>query len=338
LTEAGGMGATPGQSMRARELALDPGVPPSSTSGSADPRDELAELAASVRAYVEWQADTGASGLPVSSSPEAILALLADGGARTQSKGLAQARPAPPPAAAIGDASIALSAPPAVTAPLVAAPPAAAPPPTAPPVSAPLAALPTSPDERRTRLALLAEEARSCTKCVLHERRKQAVFARGNPFAELCFVGEGPGADEDDQGEPFVGRAGQLLDRMIAAMGYGRDEVYICNIVKCRPPSNRKPMPEEMTACSPFVTQQLALIRPKVIVALGATAAEGLLGTTVGITRLRGTWKIYKGTIPVMPTFHPAYLLRNEGAKREVWSDLQEVMKRLGKAPPAAKR
>jgi uracil-DNA glycosylase len=193
---------------------------------------------------------------------------------------------------------------------------------------------PASPEERRARLALLAEEARACTRCELHAQRKQAVFARGNPLAELCFVGEGPGADEDAQGEPFVGAAGQLLDKMIGAMGYRRDDVYICNIVKCRPPNNRKPELGEMAACAPFVTSQIALVKPKVIVALGATAVQGLLGTTEGITRLRGTWKLYKGTTPVMPTFHPAYLLRNPAAKRDVWSDLQEVMKHLGKAAP----
>jgi DNA polymerase len=161
------------------------------------------------------------------------------------------------------------------------------------------------------------------------------VFARGNPFAELCFVGEGPGADEDMIGEPFVGAAGQLLDKMIVAMGYQREEVYICNIIKCRPPKNRKPEPNEMASCLPYVTSQLALIKPKVIVALGATAVQGLIDTTEGITRLRGKWKLYKGMTPIMPTFHPAYLLRNPAAKREVWSDLQEVMRHLGKSPPA---
>jgi DNA polymerase len=188
-------------------------------------------------------------------------------------------------------------------------------------------------DERRTRLALIAEEVRGCTRCGLHEQRNQTVFARGNPFAELCFVGEGPGADEDRLGEPFVGAAGQLLDRMIAAMGYHRDEVYICNVVKCRPPNNRKPEPVEMASCMPYLTQQLALVQPKVIVALGATAMQGMMGTTEGITRMRGKWKLSKGSIPVMPTFHPAYLLRQPAAKRDVWSDLQQVMKHLGKLP-----
>jgi len=183
----------------------------------------------------------------------------------------------------------------------------------------------------------LADEIKSCTKCALHAERTQTVFARGNPQAELCFVGEGPGADEDAQGFPFVGKAGQLLDRMIAAMGFHRDDVYVCNIVKCRPPGNRKPEPAEMATCVPYLREQLELVAPKVIVALGATAVEGLLGTSGGITRLRGQWKLYR-TIPTMPTFHPAYLLRNPPAKKEVWADLQAVLKQLGRSVPPAGR
>jgi uracil-DNA glycosylase family 4 len=187
--------------------------------------------------------------------------------------------------------------------------------------------------DRVVRLAALAERVRGCVACGLCDRRTQTVFARGNPAAELCFVGEGPGADEDRLGEPFVGAAGQLLDRMIAAMKLGRDEVYVCNVVKCRPPDNRKPTPEEMATCTPFLAEQLDVVAPKVIVALGATAVQGLLGTSEGITRLRGKWKLYKGTIPVMPTYHPAYLLRTPEAKRDVWSDLQQVMRHLGREP-----
>ncbi|WP_437966443.1 uracil-DNA glycosylase family protein [Sorangium sp. So ce260] len=193
---------------------------------------------------------------------------------------------------------------------------------------------PDTPEERVARLALIAEEVRTCEKCPLHEGRTHTVFSRGSPLSEVVFVGEGPGAEEDLQGEPFVGPAGQLLDKMISAMGYHRDGVYICNIVKCRPPKNRKPEPAEMAACSPYLASQLALIKPKVIVALGATAVQGLIGTTEGITKLRGTWKLYKGSIPIMPTFHPAYLLRQPSAKREVWSDLKEVMRHLGKSAP----
>jgi len=186
-----------------------------------------------------------------------------------------------------------------------------------------------------TRLAQLAEEARTCTRCALHTGRTQSVFARGTGSSGLVFVGEGPGEEEDKRGEPFVGPAGQLLDRMIAAMQLGRDEVYVCNIVKCRPPRNRKPELEEMNHCRPYLDEQLTLLQPRVIVALGATAVQGLLGTTDGITRLRGQWKLYRGTIPVMPTFHPAYLLRQPSAKREVWDDLREVLKQLerGRGP-----
>jgi DNA polymerase len=150
------------------------------------------------------------------------------------------------------------------------------------------------------------------------------------------FVGEGPGEEEDRQGLPFVGAAGQLLDKMIAAMQLGRDDVYVCNIVKCRPPQNRKPDMEEMSQCMPFLAEQIAIIKPRVMVALGATAVQGLLGTSEGITRLRGQWKLYRGKIPVMPTFHPAYLLRQPQAKREVWKDLQEVLRQLASGPPGA--
>jgi DNA polymerase len=194
------------------------------------------------------------------------------------------------------------------------------------------------PEERNSRLALLDQNVKGCTRCVLHQQRTQTVFARGNPDAELMFVGEGPGRDEDLQGFPFVGKAGQLLDRMIGAMGYQPDEVYIANIVKCRPPDNRKPEPDEIAACVPYLREQIELVQPTVMVALGATGVQGLLGTSMGITRMRGNWKLYDGRIPLMPTFHPAYLLRQPEKKREVWDDLQQVMKRLGKAPPAKKR
>jgi DNA polymerase len=184
---------------------------------------------------------------------------------------------------------------------------------------------------------VLARELSTCRKCRLCEERTQTVFARGNGSSGLCFVGEGPGADEDAQGAPFVGKAGQLLDRMIEAMGFGRDDVYVCNIVKCRPPKNRKPEPAEMAACLPYLAEQIELVDPKVIVALGATAVEGLLGISGGITRLRGNWRLYGGRIAVMPTFHPAYLLRAPEAKRDVWQDLQEVLKHLGRTVPPKK-
>jgi DNA polymerase len=181
---------------------------------------------------------------------------------------------------------------------------------------------------------VLADTVKTCTRCVLHEQRTQTVFARGNGSSGLCFVGEGPGADEDAQGFPFVGPAGQLLDKMIAAMGIDRDDVYVCNIVKCRPPKNRNPEPEEMNACMPYLAEQLSLVEPQVIVALGKTAVQGLFGTAEGITRIRGRWRLYQGRVAVMPTFHPAYLLRNPAAKREVWTDLQNVLKQMGRAVP----
>jgi DNA polymerase len=169
-----------------------------------------------------------------------------------------------------------------------------------------------------------------CTRCRLHQGRTQIVFGVGSPHARLMFVGEGPGADEDARGEPFVGRAGKKLDEMIASIGLKREQVYIANVVKCRPPGNREPDPEEVATCSPFLFQQIAAIRPKVIVTLGAPATRTLLDTRVGITRLRGTWHEYAG-IPVMPTFHPAYLLRAYTAenRRKVWEDIRAARARL---------
>lgn len=185
----------------------------------------------------------------------------------------------------------------------------------------------------RTALETLANKVAGCTICPLHAGRTQTVFGTGSPAARLMFVGEAPGRDEDLQGEPFVGRAGELLTRIIEAMGLARRDVYIGNIAKCRPPENRAPMPEEMAACLPYLEQQIALIRPEVIVALGKVALEGLLNVKEGITRVRGRWLAYRG-IPVMPTFHPAYLLRNPSAKREVWEDMKAVLDRLGLPVP----
>jgi DNA polymerase len=169
-----------------------------------------------------------------------------------------------------------------------------------------------------------------CKRCKLCSGRKNLVFGVGNPKARLVFVGEGPGAEEDNQGIPFVGAAGQLLTKMIAAMGYTRDEVYICNVVKCRPPGNRNPEPDEIEACQPFLEAQLNAIQPSVIIALGKFAAQTLLRTDTPITRLRGQWREYVG-IPLMPTFHPAYLLRNPAEKKPAWTDLQAVMARFPK-------
>jgi len=180
----------------------------------------------------------------------------------------------------------------------------------------------------------------ACVKCPhLASSRKNVVFGVGDIGARLMFVGEAPGADEDAQGEPFVGKAGQLLTKIIQTMGLTRDSVYIANILKCRPDTpgqaagNRKPTTEEMQTCIPYLHEQIDLIRPVVLVALGATAVEGLLGKTVGITRLRGNWRTYRG-IPLMPTYHPAYLLRNQSLseKRRVWEDMLQVMEKLGMA------
>ncbi len=183
--------------------------------------------------------------------------------------------------------------------------------------------------------ALLAvrEEVGECARCKLGPGRTRLVFGVGDPAAELMFVGEGPGADEDQQGEPFVGKAGQLLTRMIEAMGYRREEVYIANVVKCRPPGNRDPEPDEIAACEPFLKAQIAAVRPKVVVALGRFAVQTLLRDPTPISKQRGRWRDYEG-VRLMPTFHPAYLLRNPPEKAKAWQDLQLVMKDLGKVPP----
>ena len=196
---------------------------------------------------------------------------------------------------------------------------------------------PKSPIEKAAAFAALRERALACVKCAhLAASRKNVVFGVGSIDAQLMFIGEAPGGDEDEQGEPFVGKAGQLLTRIIQAMGLSRADVYIANILKCRPDTpgqtagNRKPTTDEMATCIPYLHEQIDLIRPKVIVALGATAVEGLLGKTMGITKLRGTWKTYRNT-PLMPTYHPAYLLRNQAMseKRKVWEDMLAVMEKL---------
>jgi uracil-DNA glycosylase len=181
-------------------------------------------------------------------------------------------------------------------------------------------------------LERIREDIGDCTRCKLHKSRTNIVFGVGHSKAELVFVGEGPGHDEDVQGEPFVGRAGKLLTQMIEAMGLRRPDVYICNVVKCRPPENRLPERDEINTCSPFLVRQLAVIQPKVICCLGACAAQTLLGTNQGISRFRGEWFDYRGA-KLMATYHPAYLLRNPNAKGEVWRDLQKVMSVLGLKP-----
>jgi uracil-DNA glycosylase len=201
---------------------------------------------------------------------------------------------------------------------------------------------------RQATLRALDEgQVRKCVKCKLCETRKKTVFGQGHAAPRIVFVGEAPGADEDAQGLAFVGRAGQLLTQMIAAMGLSRDEVFICNILKCRPPGNRTPAPDEISACWPYLDEQLRVLQPEVIVALGAPASQTLLRTTESIGRLRGQWHEYYTSgspmigqpTPLMPTFHPAYLLRSPGEKGKAWSDLKTVMQRLGlPLPPSQTR
>lgn len=199
-------------------------------------------------------------------------------------------------------------------------------------------------------LRAIREDIGDCTRCVLHKQgRKQIVFGVGNPETEIMFIGEAPGADEDEQGIPFVGRAGQLLTNMINAMGLKREDVYIANIIKCRPPGNRTPEREECDTCSPFLMRQIMTIKPKVIVALGAVAAKTLLGVNDAMANLRGRWYDFHPVVPksspqydsnyagakLAVTYHPAYLLRDPRQKKEAWKDLQMVMKYLGLQPPA---
>jgi uracil-DNA glycosylase len=291
------------------------------TEAEADPLVELRELSAALRAHAEWLLATGATGIERSTLaqvPEAEPARIERAPAArpdTSHRAPAQSSPGIPQAAR-----------PVAAAPIVAPPPVRAVGPT-----------PLDAEEQRRRLDVLSDSIKGCTKCALHAGRTQTVFARGSGASGLCFVGEGPGADEDEQGFPFVGKAGQLLDKMIGAMGFTRDEVYVCNIVKCRPPNNRKPEPEEMTTCMPYLVEQLSILQPQVIVALGATALQGLFGTNEGITRLRGRWKLYQGQVPVMPTFHPAFLLRDPAKKKEVWDDLQAVLRQMGRTVPPRK-
>ena len=178
-------------------------------------------------------------------------------------------------------------------------------------------------------LLKVREDLGECARCKLHKTRNKIVFGDGSAKAQLVFVGEGPGADEDEQGLPFVGRAGKLLTQMIEAMGLQRSDVYICNVVKCRPPGNRQPEPDEVEKCSPFLFRQLDVLQPKVIVCLGATAAQTLLQTNRGISHFRGQWMDFRG-YRLLATYHPAYLLRNPAAKGDVWKDLQKVMAELG--------
>lgn len=267
-----------------------------------DARAELAELVTGFRVHLEAAARGGAIAAPGGPSP----------------------RPAPQPGA---QASSAASTP----APQVAESTAAEPPqPAVEPAPGEVPAPPRSLGDVRAALG-------DCQRCKLAGSRTHIVFGVGSEAAPLMFIGEAPGAEEDRRGEPFVGRAGQLLDRMIAAMGWTRDAVYIANVLKCRPPGNRDPQPAEVAACEPFLARQIEAIGPRVLVTLGKPAAHLLLRTSAPISALRGRFQAFRG-IPVMPTFHPAFLLRKPERKRETWADLQQVMaelERLGVRPPA---
>jgi DNA polymerase len=197
-----------------------------------------------------------------------------------------------------------------------------------------------SPDDRRIRLQELDEaEVRGCIKCRLCESRTHTVFGEGDAGAQIFFIGEGPGETEDRTGRPFVGRAGELLDRMINAMGLKREQVYIANIVKCRPPGNREPAPDEVATCTPYLVRQLEIIRPRAIVTLGRPALQYMLNQKISITRMRGRWQTWRG-IKLMPTFHPAYILRSYTAevRAAVWGDLQQVMEEVGLPRAPARR
>jgi uracil-DNA glycosylase len=250
-----------------------------------DLRQELASLTAAFRARLEWARSCGLSAASAAPTPRGLW------------KGEA----------------------PALEEPVRAAPSVAA--------SSVEPASSEADDEPRgaERLDQIRRTIGDCQRCGLGQTRKNLVFGVGAPDAQVMFVGEGPGQDEDEQGQPFVGAAGQLLTKMIAAMGLTREEVYIANIVKCRPPANRDPAPEEVDACEPFLRQQIEAVGPRIIIAMGTFAAKTLLRTETGITRLRGRFYTYQG-IPLMPTYHPAFLLRNPDAKRPAWQDLKAVM------------
>ncbi|MCB9785159.1 MAG: uracil-DNA glycosylase [Deltaproteobacteria bacterium] len=271
-------------------------------------RSLLTGVAADLRAWAEWAADTGADELPFDDSPPV----------RPLSARLAVAAPAAPrdavpPAAARPR--------PAADRPRTSPGIAAAPPPSARPGA-------SSPE-----LLAVRQDLGECTRCRLHAGRHNIVFGVGNPAADLVVVGEGPGYYEDQTGEPFVGRAGQLLTRMLAAIGVARADAYICNVVKCRPPDNRDPLPDEVAACAPFLERQLEALRPKVIVPVGRFAAQVICGTDESLTRLRGSVRAWR-SIPVVPTYHPAYLLRRPEHKRETWSDLLRARALLREAKP----
>ncbi len=287
-------------------------------------RDEaVRQVAGEVARHLTWLRDAGVREVP---APVPARASRPGPGGPSAEAGRASAVEPPPPR----PASLRPAPPPSLRPPVATPAPGPAPSPDQPrAATAPGAAKGTG----SPALLAIRDHLGDCRRCKLHGGRTTLVFGVGDPRAELMFVGEGPGADEDLQGEPFVGKAGQLLTRMIEAMGFRRDQVYIANVVKCRPPENRNPEPDEIEACEPFLQRQIEAVQPKVIVALGKFAAHTLLRSAVPITRLRGTWGEYQG-VKLMPTFHPAYLLRSPGEKVKAWEDLKQVMAALGQPPP----
>ncbi|MBN1208627.1 MAG: uracil-DNA glycosylase [Myxococcaceae bacterium] len=309
-----------------------------------DPREsaeELGEVVEDLRRHLLWQEEAGGRALLVDAakqSAERSAALRSMLPPRGEAKSQPAAAPATPEPARPSSPSPAAEPQAPAPRPALVRPVEAASsgllidvPQKAPPHAGPL---PGVADGERPTLDQIRRELGDCQRCKLCSGRKNIVFGVGNPRAELVFVGEGPGEQEDLQGVPFVGAAGELLTKMIQAMGFSRDQVYICNVVKCRPPGNRNPEPDEITACEPFLRAQLLAIQPKVIVALGKFAAQTLLRDSTPITRLRGQWREYQG-VKLMPTFHPAYLLRSPQEKRKAWEDLQQVMKIFGRQPGA---
>ncbi len=297
----------------------------------------MLQLLRDLGAQLAWQRDAGLLDTPSQGPLPVASVVAAPVPVSVSAPAPARAEPPPPAPVAVVAAPL-VSAPPTVPVPM-AAPvlpePVKVPPPAA--VVTPIA--PANFEGRAGALRVIQEEVRACRACKLAPTRTQTVFARGNPNARLCFIGEGPGADEDRTGLPFVGVAGQLLDRIIAAMRLTEDQVYIANIVKCRPPNNRVPYDEEMSACTPFLLRQLEVVKPEVIVALGKTAAGFLLEDKSTMTTMRGRWRSWKG-VAVMPTWHPSYVLRvrddpKSTARAEVWTDMKLVLERLGLPVPS---
>lgn len=275
---------------------------------SDDPRADLAELARLFQTHFAWQRDLGASELPRASARSMRLD---PPSAPTHAAAVEVELPAAPVQVARSPEAVALPA-----------------------VSEAVVGETAVVLGRAASLAVIQDEVRGCVACKLSLRRTNTVFARGNPEARLVFIGEAPGEQEDKQGLPFVGPAGQLLDKIISAMTLDPAEVYVCNVVKCRPPGNRTPEPDEVSACTPFLLRQLGIVKPEVIVALGRTATGFLLNSSAPMSKLRGQWQSYQG-IPLLPTWHPSYLLREPAHKAETWADMKLVMQRLGLKVPA---